>query len=310
MNIYIYIYVYNYNCTTLFLCICNGCFGAFCICQVKPKADGTEHRWEIQSRKWRAKLGCGDADPWTCRQTTRLRGLSRQLSEANFLSQLVNIRFIDSCRKEGKDWWSAQPCPFLMVDTRQEASYQLASGLCSMVTNSKLYHYASDRCIIPLESLAFLGWGRDCDYDSVTTDPLGEFKERMAEVGPLPKKKRGRQPGRSALLQDLAGNGVCLPDISMVAVPLALLLQCDAHRSTADFELVQEMYSPKSKLEKGQDFAQFGGRESVVVAPTIAIPNHGDGGEGEEEWAALLAELSSTYSHTTDARKAAKSAKE
>ena len=69
---YIYIYVYNYNCTTLFLCICNGCFGAFCICQVKPKADGTEHRWEIQSRKWRAKLGCGDADPWTCRQTTRL----------------------------------------------------------------------------------------------------------------------------------------------------------------------------------------------------------------------------------------------
>ena len=73
---------------------------------------------------------------------------------------------------------------------------------------------------------------------------------------------------------------------------------------------MQEMYSPKSKLEKGQDFVQFGGREFVVVVPSIAIPNHGDGGEGEEEWAALLAELSSTYSHTTDARKAAKSAKE
>ena len=32
------------------------------------------------------------------------------------------------------------------------------------------------------------------------------------------------------------------------------------------------------------------------MAPTIAIPNHGDGGEGEEEWAALLAELSSAKS--------------
>ena len=142
----------------------------------------------------RVTLGVPDREtrPWTSRSSTRLRGLSKQLSPVNFCHELLDLRFVDSCRRRGiTELDTASPPEELLVDARQECGYQLAGGSTTLLSGSRIYSYALDRCFSFPEHMQFNGWScMDTRMQSCADDVL-ERIEQETGVTTRGKKRRG-----------------------------------------------------------------------------------------------------------------------
>ena len=156
---------------------------------MKAKADGKLYRWETVTLEKRRKLKPSQSDrsqePWTKRDGIRLRGFSVQLSPVNFIHELLNVHFMKDCDRHQRSYDSPAP-DYLMVDVRQSAENQLASGSVTMMTSTKLYVYRIDRCAAPPEHMIMNGWSlEDIDYKCVNANTWDEIADPSA-------KKRGK----------------------------------------------------------------------------------------------------------------------
>ena len=179
---------------------------------VKKKPDGSDPGWMTHTAARRAKLlpENRELSPWTGRVTTRLRGLSKQLSTPNFLFELIDIYFLEDCEKQGVihvEEYIPDDC--FSVDVRQDLRFQLAGGQISMNTGSRIYNYKQERCLAGLEHFHHNGWSsRDTDFDC--------FLEGIDLPGLKRKKaRRGKAPCLMVKQQETAGNAVTLPDMSI-----------------------------------------------------------------------------------------------
>ena len=191
---------------------------------VEPKPDGTPYKWEIVTKKKREILNADDLSirPWTARPGIRLRGLSKQLSHPNFLEELLDIRFMYSCKKRSVGWDSPAP-PNLFAEVRQDANYQIAGGTVSMPSGSRVYSFDRDRCLCGLEHLRFNCWGSDVIFEGVTEDVWNRILSET--TGDPPKRKKGKRGQNDLALAEMAGNGQALPDLALFTIPLVFVLR-------------------------------------------------------------------------------------
>ena len=118
-------------------------------------------------------------------------GVSVQLSDPNFVNELVDCRFIDSCQKTEQSF-DTPPHPMLMCDVGQELRHQLAGAATIMLGGPKLCSYKKDRCAIAEEHFRFQGWGNEIDLQCVVNDPIAALRNELA--GAPAKKRRGKKP--------------------------------------------------------------------------------------------------------------------
>ena len=194
-----------------------------------PKKDGKPYVWEGVTQAKREKLGYPERSfkPWTGRPGTRKGGISKQLSEPNFIDELLDCRMIESQQRAGAPIESG-PQKKLMADVGQEIRHQLASDTAIMLSKSKLYSYFRDRCAIPEEHFYFQGWGHEVQLDCVTDDPIESKRQDLQDEGASTKKKRrGKRPQYQDKSKSLIGNAECLPDLASIIIPLVFVLNID-----------------------------------------------------------------------------------
>ena len=132
--------------------------------QVEPKTDGSEYVWQKVTQAKRRLLGendLNDLQPWTTREGCRCPGLTPQLTQPNFLHELLDIFFMKSMKAANLTFDADAPLR-LFVDVRQATNYQIASGTVSMLPGSRIYHYHSERRPVGQEHFRLNGWGDDC----------------------------------------------------------------------------------------------------------------------------------------------------
>ena len=180
--------------------------------------------WYTYTKKSRVELlGVPDRTikPWTSRPGVFIRGTSVQLTQPNFLHELIDCRFMRYCVRHNLNFNSAQPGQKLFCDIRHNEAFQMASGTASMLTSSRLYHYASDRCLIAEEHMYIQGWGHGIRVQDVNRKVVSVYNDDG------PSTKKARLPLYSNKVTDLAGNGMTLPDLASFLVPLIYSLECD-----------------------------------------------------------------------------------
>ena len=199
-----------------------------CFCYpVVPKKDGSTYRWERVTLKKRAKLGLQDRSlrPHTAKVGITKGGIAVQLSQPNFVDELLDLRLMTHNARMGKPL-DTEADPDLLADVTQEIAYQLSGGSVSMTTGSRIYVYGRDRCAISEEHMRWNGWGDDIQLDCMLEDPIA--KKRLEVSGSLTKRsRRGRKGQYHAKARKAAGNAECLSDLASVVVPLIWLLNCD-----------------------------------------------------------------------------------
>ena len=125
-----------------------------------------------------------------------LRGMSRQMSQPNFIHELLDIRYVYACRKMGLNYDAPAP-PALFAEIRQDTNYQVAGGTVSMSSGSRIYSYLRDRCLIGQEHMIFNGWGAsDTNFDGVTEDVWHSILPESTPDAPVVKK--GKRKGTGA----------------------------------------------------------------------------------------------------------------
>ena len=114
-----------------------------------------------------------------------------------------------------------------------------------MLTSSRIYHYASDRCLVPEEHFAFQGWGRDIQIENVHRKVIGPVLE---QGGDAPKRKKARTGNYGGKAVDLAGNGMTMPDLAMFLLPLLYSLDCDLYKDDCPWhEVIPQLHSKGAK---------------------------------------------------------------
>ena len=222
----------------------NSCF--FLILQtVEPKADGSAYRWESVTKAKRQQLGVADVTlrPWTSRPNTLLNGLARQLVHPNFLEELLDIRFIDWCKRAEASLDSEAPLN-LWTEIRQDLNYQVSGGSISMLSGSRIYNYRKDRCLCGMEHLRFNGWGADTVYEGIT-EPVWNtiLVENTCEP---PRPKRGKKGENDVALAEMAGNSQGLADLALFAIPLSYVLRRHIFENDADLEVLKTLFAPSA----------------------------------------------------------------
>ena len=201
----------------------------FCfLCRwVEPKTDGSEYKWPPICKKKRQQLKLPDPDirPWTTREDVLMRGVAVQLSQPNFIHELLDIRLLQECKKRGLSCIdvSKHLLKFVFVDLRQDTNYQISGGSVSMLAGSRIYSYYKDRCLTGLEHMMFNGWGSDVVYQGVAEDHVSRITSEHS--GQPLKRRRGKKPEQDLTLAGLAGNAQALPDLALFQVPLCYVLQ-------------------------------------------------------------------------------------
>ena len=174
-------------------------------CLVKERADGKPLAWIGITQRNRQKLKTEDKTqcPWSCRDSVRKRGISVQLSSLNFVDELLDIKFMQECERLLITFDSSAPF-HLFADIRQDTNYQLRSGSVSMLSGSRIYHYASDRCLVGAEHMAMNGWGKDWSDEDLTIDIIGKIQSEC--LGIPCKKKKGKAGEPDIAIAKFAGN--------------------------------------------------------------------------------------------------------
>ena len=129
----------------------------------------------------------------------------------------------------------------LFTDIRQNIRHQDSNGGVMMLTNSAPYHYHSDRCCVPREHLAHLGWPLDVAFPNARRaidrwpkpPQKSKKKEEEQSVQPSEKKKaktpkplpQWRRGHEDTFITTLAGNGVALPDLCMISYTAQLAME-------------------------------------------------------------------------------------
>ena len=157
---------------------------------------------------------------WTARPDVHMRGLPKQLVQPNFLHSCVNLRWAKFCERFGLDPTTAIPPSRLQVDVRQQVNRQPKSGHAALLSGSVLYWPRADRTLMGLEHLFHLGWCEDITLNGIDDkqDPMPQILaglEGSSITAPKAKRCRrnsGPHPHDSTAI-DLAGNGMCLPDL-------------------------------------------------------------------------------------------------
>ena len=178
--------------------------------------------WQGVTKSKRTQLQQPTARPFTAKEGIRLRGLTEQLSQPNFLHELLDITVMKALAFQKLPINAPVP-KLLFCDIRQATNYQISGGKISLLSGSRVFHYASDRCLTGIEHMMFNGWGADVTYENVTEDHCGRILSES--TGIPPKKRRGKTPQNDLALVDLSGNAQSLPDLSLFAVPLVFALQ-------------------------------------------------------------------------------------
>ncbi len=192
-------------------------------CLVKERADGKPLAWIGITQRNRQKLKTEDKTqcPWSCRDSVRKRGISVQLSSLNFIDELLDIKFMQECERLLITFDSSAPF-HLFADIRQDTNYQLRSGSVSMLSGSRIYHYASDRCLVGAEHMAMNGWGKDWSDEDLTIDIIGKIQSEC--LGIPCKNKKGKVGEPDIAIAKLAGNAQGLADLALFALPLVYVL--------------------------------------------------------------------------------------
>lgn len=183
-------------------------------------------------------------DPWTSRESTKLRGLPIQKDPAFcFQNQLLDVRFGQVGKFYGLPS-SRDPLENEFTDVTQSCWRQNAAGGFVLLSRSRLYWPFRDRMILPSEHLLLNGWPDGMNLEELDT-PIPEIPtetdlKRMAQAkakglpAPAPRKppkatakgalkapakKRGRRcvhmrPKWGPKAVDLAGNGMIMGDLA------------------------------------------------------------------------------------------------
>lgn len=199
--------------------------------QVTLRKDGRPRSFLAQTAAVRAALGISrDVKPWTSRANKQFRGCSVQLSQPNFLHELLDLRWVIYQQKEGVECFEkmreVEATCDLVADIRQESGRQLTGGAATLLTGSRIYSYFLDRCLIAEEHYSVLGWGFDIQIESIAAaDPLQRAVAACpAAPGPAAKRRRGKAPDYQNKAVELAGNAMVLPDLASICIPLTYLL--------------------------------------------------------------------------------------
>ena len=142
----------------------------------------------------------------------------------NFVYELLDVRLIADAKRNGYDKEGA-PRASLTADVTQDLRYQLTGGLTTMMTGSRIYVYARDRCACPAEHLRWQGWGEDIDETVCDKDIIDE--KRSLVEGQQAKKRRGKKVLQDTKVRDLSGNSESLPDLSSIALPLIYVMNAN-----------------------------------------------------------------------------------
>ncbi len=97
------------------------------------------------TKKFRARLEIGDAQPWSDRAAVSFQGCSRQLSAWNFLYEVADLHWADFALRNDLPLDGPAPA-WLMADVRQNILRQRKDGSITMLSKSLAYLYSKDRC--------------------------------------------------------------------------------------------------------------------------------------------------------------------
>ena len=190
---------------------------------VKPKKNGKEHTF-IGVTAGKRKILQVDASvrPWSTRPGIQLRGISKQMSQPNFIHELVDLRLMTSLRREKRPFTDPAPVG-LTVDIRKDARFQLAGGSTCLQTGSRVYFFDVDRCGVSDEHLRFQGWGGDVDCTCFMKGPIQRCRATLGAGS----GKRGRHAQYHTCAVKASGNAVCLPDYGSIIIPLVYVMNAD-----------------------------------------------------------------------------------
>ena len=158
-----------------------------------------------------------------------MKGCPNQATWFTFQDQTVNCRFIAFCDRYhlSHDCQPKDIPDYVMADIRQAVRRQSKCGRVTLLSGSKIYWFARDRCLHPFELLLTLGWDesdlnlKNIDLPVMRPAPaaLGDGAATGKEcVGAPPSKRRRVRRGAGSetynvKATELAGNGMCIPDV-------------------------------------------------------------------------------------------------
>ena len=188
--------------------------------------------WQTWAPKARKLYDMGENHmPWTDRCNVFVQGASKQLSRHNFMHELLNIRWKALCVARGLEDDTDQVGVDDAADVRQNNARQIKDGSVCLLTGSLVYNYRLDRTLCPKEHLRLQGWGNDINTSmlAVPVDGLSASSMPPSRVHPDARKRRKKAvrqvPCPNVKIVEMAGNMMCLPDVTsvfyaaMMAVP-------------------------------------------------------------------------------------------
>ena len=126
--------------------------------------------------------------------------------------------------------------PSFFTDLRQDINHQLSNGSAVVLTSSNMFWHHQDRTLAPIEYMLSNGWDCDIRVDDLA-EPVPGWPEyqvckkgkKKAGSSPPASKKPRHQPSRrrggvGPKVVDIAANGMCLPDILLVAYTSVLTM--------------------------------------------------------------------------------------
>ena len=204
------------------------------------KPDGSPLEWVKWSSECREKLSLGDQRPWSGRPNIQMRGVSNQSDPRSFISELTDCRWAKLCRKRGLPLDAPAP-EDVCTDLRQNLRRQDETGGVALLTSSLPYSHLRDRTFVARENMAQLGWPFDVkssmlrravpNWPEVAKPNKATQKRPEAEAADEPPKRRQkkqpvlRRATTECLLNKIASNGMCLPDVSLVSYAQLLAME-------------------------------------------------------------------------------------
>ncbi len=216
------------------------------------------------TKKFRARLEIGDARPWSDRAAVSFKGCSRQLSAWNFLYEVADLHWADFALRNDLPLDGPAPA-WLVADVRQNIRRQRKDGSITMLSKSLAYLYSKDRCLCPEEMMLNQGWDDNFSCEDLTLRVEGwpehlrrQERKKAATVhvadGPAAKRRTLTRIGYySSALVDLAGNGMDLPDLSLMIKNSLISAESDLFENPPpeDFTDLVVIEGPAPSIEVG-----------------------------------------------------------
>ena len=201
---------------------------------------------EVATQRKRLELAENE-DPWTSRFGASMQGLRKQANNRNFLHELINLRWAQSCSSRGLPAAVTADVPAnLMVDASQAFHHQGNGPAGTPLSGSKLFWFWANRVLAPQEHMMLQGWPKDMIDLSGFKEVPPHFPIQLVSVEA--RKRANKSPDclawlnpeqpeqkvrkvRKPRMQDpktqligLAGDAQCLPDCAAVIKAMFL---CD-----------------------------------------------------------------------------------